>query len=59
MKGWKTVGFNAAIALIGLLTVALADSPIDPKYIGIGLPILGAIGTYLRSITNTSLGQGS
>lgn len=58
MKGWRTLGLAVAVAVIGALDafnwVEVIPDNIEPYII----PLLGIIFGYLRTITNTALGQG-
>lgn len=57
MKGWRTLAFNAALALVGVAqafdwTSVLGASP----YTGWIMAAVGAVGMVLRSVTSTPVG---
>jgi hypothetical protein len=57
LKGWKTLGLSIAVVVIGALDafnwVEVIPDNVEPFII----PLLGLIFGYLRTITNTALGQ--
>lgn len=60
MKGWRTLGFGLALALIGALAEWL-ESPAVTQFVADNYPWLsigiGAIVAYLRKITTTPMLQ--
>jgi hypothetical protein len=57
MKGWKTVFFNAILALIGVLEAADWADIVPEGWTGAALIVVGVVGTWLRKITTTPLGE--
>ena len=58
MKGWKTFGINLAIAVVGALTAAFAEAPLEPAQVGVATSILGGVNMVLRYVTTTPVFQG-
>lgn len=56
VKGWKTVGFMGAIAVVGILQQADWATLVPPQYQGLALAIVGGLGVFLRMLTTTSIG---
>jgi hypothetical protein len=56
-KGWRTVGLNALIAVVGVLAATNWPDLIPPTYAGPIVAAIGFLNMYLRSITNTSVGK--
>ena len=57
MKGWRTLLFGAAVALVGVIEAFDWASVIPDKAEGFVLPLIGVAIMYLRKITTTPLGQ--
>ena len=57
MKGWKTVIFNLASVIFGVLESADFINLIAPDYQGYVIAIVGAVNIYLRAQTNTPIGS--
>jgi len=60
MKGWKTLAFNLALAIVGVAqafdwTTVLGAS----SYTGWIVAVIAAIGMALRSVTTTQVGSSS
>lgn len=59
MKGWKTILFNAAVAMVPLIDLLLADGTIlttlmgSPERATATMTVLGAVNVLLRAVTNT------
>lgn len=57
MKGWRTLGFNAVVALLGVAQVAnWTDILGSSSAAGWVLTAVGVIGMVLRSVTTTPVG---
>jgi hypothetical protein len=59
LKGWKTISFAAALALIGLLQQVDVATIISPKYVGLATAIIGGAVALLRIVTSTPVGKSS
>ena len=57
MKGWKTIAFNLALTVVGVLQTANWVDILPGQYTGPLVAVLGMIGMWLRSVTNTPVGQ--
>ncbi len=55
MKGWRTLGVNAALLVIGLLQQTDLSQLIPMQYVGAVVAGIAAINIFLRSITNTPI----
>ena len=58
MKGWRTLGLSVAVAVIGALDAFNWVDVIPDNIEGYIIPLLGLAFGYLRTITNTAVGQG-
>lgn len=55
-KGWRTLAFMSATAVIGVLQQADWIHLVPPQYAGLALAAIGAMGMFLRVITTTPVG---
>lgn len=53
LKGWKTLIFNAAIAVLGVLQAADWVDLLGSERAGIAVIAIGIIGAILRFLTDT------
>ncbi len=52
-KGWKTLAFNAALAVFGVLQAADWVDLLGSERAGVAVTVIGVIGAVLRFFTNT------
>jgi len=57
MKGWKTLVFNGALALVGVAEAFNWVEIIPQDYVPIVLACIGLANIILRAITNTPVGS--
>lgn len=57
MKGWRTLIFGIIVAVLGAVEAFDWASVVPQEFTGIVLLVVGMIITWLRKITDTSLGQ--
>ena len=57
MKGWRTLAFNAALALAGVVVAFDWGSVLPAQYVGIAAVVVAAINAGLRIITTTPIGE--
>lgn len=53
LKGWKTLAFNAGLAVFGVLQTADWVDLLGSERAGIALTAIGIIGAILRFMTDT------
>ena len=53
LKGWKTILFNAAVAIVGVLQAVDWIDVLGSERAGIVVTGIGLVGTVLRFLTNT------
>ena len=58
MKGWRTLGVNAAVAGFGVLAAADWTVVLGDQRAGWAVTALGIANMVLRSLTTTPVGQG-
>lgn len=56
MKGYRTLLFSLAVAVVGVLQSFDWASVIPPEHTGIALTIVGLAGAVLRFLTSTPVG---
>ncbi|MEX0590129.1 MAG: hypothetical protein WD207_03485 [Xanthobacteraceae bacterium] len=56
MKGYRTLLFSIAVAIVGVLQSFDWATVIAPEQAGIALTVIGVAGAILRFLTNTSVG---
>ena len=56
MSGWKTIAFNMALAIVGVLQTANWVDVIPGQYTGPLVAVIGMVGIWLRSVTKTPAG---
>jgi hypothetical protein len=56
MSGWKTIAFNMALAVVGVLQTANWVDVIPGQYTGPLVAVIGMVGIWLRSVTKTPAG---
>jgi hypothetical protein len=56
MKGYRTLLFSLAVAVIGVLQSFDWASVIPPEQAGIALTVVGVAGAILRFLTSTPVG---
>jgi hypothetical protein len=57
LKGWRTILFSAAVAVLGVLQTADWATILTPRYVGpamLGVAIMVAV---LRSVTDSAVGR--
>lgn len=60
MKGWRTLAFNAAVALAGVIVAFNWADVVPPKYLLLVTTIVvPMINGWLRAITDTPVGKSS
>jgi hypothetical protein len=52
-KGWKTLAFNVAIAVLGVLQAADWVDLLGSERAGIAVTVIGIVGAILRFVTDT------
>lgn len=57
MKGWKTVVFNIASAVFGVLESADFINLVPPEYQGYVISAVAVANIFLRATTNTPIGK--
>lgn len=57
MKGWRTLIFGAAVAIIGVMEAFDWTTVIPEQYQGWALGIIGVVIIWLRKVTNTAIGK--
>ena len=57
LKGWRTIIINSAIAVLGVLEAAEWVDILPEHWAGLVLIAVGILNNYLRTITNTKVGQ--
>jgi hypothetical protein len=57
MKGYRTLLFSLAVAIVGVLQSFDWASVIAPEQAGIALTIVGVAGAILRFLTSTPVGS--
>ena len=58
MKGWRTLGFNAVVALVGVVVAFNWGDVLDPKATVIVTTIvIPMINGWLRTVTDTPIGK--
>lgn len=57
MKGWRTLIFNGAVAILGIVVTFDWSTVIPPEYMGITLIIVAAANGVFRGITTTPVGE--
>jgi hypothetical protein len=58
LKGWKTLAFNAALAVLGVLQAADWVDLLGSERAGIAVTVIGIIGAALRFMTDTPAMKG-
>mgnify|MGYP005870609021 FL=1 len=53
LKGWKTLAFNAALAVLGVLQAADWVDLLGSERAGIAITVIGIVGAILRFMTDT------
>jgi hypothetical protein len=53
LKGWKTLAFNAGLAVLGVLQTANWVDLLGSEKAGIAVTAIGIIGAVLRFVTDT------
>lgn len=53
LKGWKTILFNVAIAIIGVLQAVDWIDVLGSDRAGLAVTVIGIAGTVLRFLTDT------
>jgi hypothetical protein len=53
LKGWKTLAFNVAVAVFGVLQAADWVNLLGSERAGIAVTAIGLIGAHLRFLTDT------
>ncbi len=56
MKGYRTLLFSLAVAIVGVLQSFDWASVVPPEHAGIALTIVGVAGAVLRFFTSTPVG---
>lgn len=56
MKGWRTLAFNAAVAVVGVLSMTNWADLVPPQYAGALVAAIGFINMLLRSKTTAPVG---
>lgn len=59
LKGWKTLAFNIAVSVIGVLQAADWVDLLGSAQAGYAVTAIGIVGAALRFITDTPIGRGS
>lgn len=59
MKGWRTLAFNIALAVGGVLVTFDWGSVLPAQYVGLAAIAVSLINIGLRAITDTRFGQAS
>jgi hypothetical protein len=57
MKGYRTLLFSLAVAVVGVLQSFDWASIIAPEQAGVALTVVGVIGAALRFLTSTPVGS--
>ena len=57
MRGWRTVAFNLAIAIVGVLEVTDMTELLGSERAGMAMTAIGIVGMVLRSVTTTPVGR--
>jgi hypothetical protein len=56
MKGYRTLLFSLAVAIIGVLQSFDWATVVAPEQAGIALTVIGVAGAVLRFLTSTAVG---
>ncbi|HEY7460098.1 MAG TPA: hypothetical protein VH765_15245 [Xanthobacteraceae bacterium] len=56
MKGYRTLLFSLAVAIVGVLQSFDWATVIAPEHAGIALTVIGVAGAVLRFLTSTPVG---
>lgn len=56
MKGYRTLLFSLAVAIVGVLQSFDWASVVPPEQAGIALTVIGVAGAILRFLTTTPMG---
>lgn len=56
LTGWRTIIFNAALAVVGVLQTANWVDVLPSQYVAPLVAVIGMVGIWLRSITKTPVG---
>ena len=56
MKGYRTLLFSLAVAVVGVLQSFDWATVVPPDQAGIALTIIGVVGAVLRVLTSTPVG---
>lgn len=56
MKGYRTLLFSLAVAVVGVLQSFDWASVVPPEQAGIALTVIGVAGAILRFLTTTPMG---
>lgn len=56
MKGYRTLLFSLAVAVVGVLQTFDWATVIDPEYAGVAFTVVGVAGAVLRFLTDTPVG---
>jgi hypothetical protein len=57
MKGYRTLVFSLAVALVGVLQTFDWATVIPPDKAGLALTVVGVVSTVLRFLTTTPVGE--
>lgn len=57
LKGWRTILFNVAAAIFGVLETVDWINVIPYGWAGMLVPIVSVVNIYLRAQTNTPIGR--
>ncbi len=57
LKGWKTILFNIASAVFGVLELSDLTDIVPPEYQGIVVTLVSVVNIFLRMNTNTPIGR--
>lgn len=56
LKGWRTLVFNSAVAVVGVLQASGLHEVLPPQYVAPAMAVVGLVNIWLRSMTNTPMG---
>lgn len=57
VKGWKTMAFGALLAVLGFAQQADWASVVPAEYSGLVVGVVGLLVMWLRSVTDTPVGD--
>jgi hypothetical protein len=57
MKGYRTLLFSLAVAVVGVLQSFDWATVVPPEHAGIALTVVGVISAVLRFLTSTPVGE--